>query len=70
LRVEAIPLRRVSRCPNEVDRDKGGYLETSLGVSKGMPWMKPSFKARRKVESEGEPKARCQYATKRAAGRD
>jgi hypothetical protein len=32
--------------------------------------MKPSFKARRKVEREGEPKARCQLATKLAAVRD
>ena len=60
LRVEAIPFRRVSRCPNEVDRDSGGYLATSLGVRRGIPWMKPSFNARRKVEREGEPKARCQ----------
>ena len=37
LRVDAIPFRRVSKCPKEVDRDKGGYFETSLGVSKGMP---------------------------------
>ena len=37
LRVDAIPFRRVSKCPKEVDRDKGGYLETSLGVSRGIP---------------------------------
>ena len=59
LRVEVIPLRRVSRCPKEVDRESGGYLATSLGVSRGIPWMKPSFNARRKVEREGDPKARC-----------
>jgi hypothetical protein len=37
LRVDAIPLRRVSKCPKEVDKDKGGYLETSLGVRRGIP---------------------------------
>ena len=37
LRVEAMPFRRVSKWPKEVDRDKGGYLETSLGVSRGIP---------------------------------
>jgi hypothetical protein len=60
LRVEEIPLRRVSKCPNEVDSDSGGYLETSLGVRRGMPWIKPFARALTKVEREGEPKARCQ----------
>ncbi len=60
LRVEEIPFRRVSKCPKEVDRDSGGYLETSLGVRRGMPWMKPFVRALMKVEREGEPKARCQ----------
>ena len=37
LRVEAIPFRRVSKWPKEVERDSGGYLETSLAVRRGMP---------------------------------
>jgi hypothetical protein len=62
LRVEAIPFRRVSKCPKEVERrDSEGYLETSLGVRRRMPWIKPFVRALTKVEKrEGEPKARCQ----------
>jgi hypothetical protein len=70
LRVEAIPFRRVSRWPKAVARDRGGNLRTSLGVSRGIPWIYPRERARRKVEIDGEPKQRCRYETKRARGRD
>ena len=59
-RVEEIPFRRVSKCPKEVESDKGGYFETSLAVRRGMPWINPFVRALTKVEREGEPKARCQ----------
>ena len=57
-RVEAIPRRRVSKWPREVEIDSGGNLRTREGVSWGIPWIKPRVRARRKVETEGEPKAR------------
>ncbi len=65
-----MPLWSISKCPNEVDRETGGYLATRWWVRWGMPRMKPCLRARRKVERDGEPKARCQLATKRAAGKD
>jgi hypothetical protein len=70
LRVEAMPFRRVSRWPKAVARDRGGNLRTSLGVSRGIPWIYPRERARRKVEIDGEPKQRWRYDTKRARERD
>ncbi len=77
-RVEAIPFRRVSKCPKEVERDSGGYLETSLGVRRGMPWIKPFIRALTKVERErgraegtmsiGD-KASCRQRLRREEGR-
>ena len=57
-RVEAIPRRRVSKWPWEVEIDSGGNFRTREGVSWGSPWIKPRVRARKKVETEGEPKAR------------
>ena len=52
-RVEAIPRRRVSKWPREVEMDSGGNLRTREGVSWGSPWIKPRVRARKKVETEG-----------------
>jgi hypothetical protein len=59
LRVEAMFCRRVFRWPKAVARDRGGNLRTSLVVSRGIPWIYPRERARRKVEIDGEPKQRC-----------
>ena len=59
LRVEAMFCRRVLRWPKAVARDRGGNLRTSLVVSRGIPWIYPRERARRKVEIDGEPKQRC-----------
>ncbi len=56
--VDAIPRRRASKWPREVEIDSGGNLRTREGVSWGSPWIKPRVRARRKVETEGKPKAR------------
>ena len=55
---DAMPRRRVSKWPREVEIDSGGNLRTREGVSWGSPWIKPRVRARKKVETEGEPKAR------------
>jgi hypothetical protein len=68
-RVEAMPRLRVLRCPKEVERERGGNFRTREGVKSGILRMNPRDKARIKVEREGDPKARCQYATKRARGK-
>ena len=34
-RVEAIPFRRVSKCPKEVERDRGGILGDEFGSEEG-----------------------------------
>jgi hypothetical protein len=65
-----MPFRRVFRWPKAVARDRSGNLRTSLGVSRGIPWIYPQERARRKVEIDGEPKQRWKYETKRARGRD
>ena len=70
LRVDATPCRKVLRCPYAVARERGGNLRTRVWVSRGIPWIYPRERARRKVEREGEPKLRWWYATKRAAGRE
>ena len=57
-RVEATPLRRVSRCPKAVARDRGGNLRTRVWVKRGIPWIYPRERARRKEDREGEPKQR------------
>ena len=57
-RVEATPLRRVSRCPKAVARDRGGNFRTRVWVSRGIPWIYPRERARRKEDREGEPKQR------------
>ena len=51
-------------------RERGGNLRTRVWVKRGIPWIYPRDKARKKVEREGEPKLRWWYATKRAAGRE
>ena len=56
-RVEAIPRRRVSKWPREVDIDSWRNLRTRERVNWGSPWIKPRVRARKKVEREGEPKA-------------
>ena len=58
LRVDATPCRKVSRCPYAVARERGGNLRTRVWVSRGIPWIYPRERARRKVEREGEPKLR------------
>jgi hypothetical protein len=68
-RVEAMLRQRVLRCPNEVERERGGNFRTREGVQSGMFRMNPRDKARINVEREGDPKVRCQYATKRGRGR-
>ena len=50
-------------------RERGGNFRTREGVKSGILRMNPRDKARIKVEREGDPKARCQYATKRARGK-
>jgi hypothetical protein len=40
-RVNAMPRRRVSKWPREVEIDSGGNLRTREGVSWGSPWIKP-----------------------------
>ena len=70
LRVDATPCLKVSRCPYAVARERGGNLRTRVWVKRGIPWIYPRDKARKKVEREGEPKLRWWYATKRAAGRE
>ena len=45
-------------------------MRTRVWVKRGIPWIYPRDKARKKVEREGEPKLRWWYATKRAAGRE
>ena len=62
-RVDAIPRRRASKWPREVEIDSGGNFRTREGVSWGSPWIKPWVRARKKVETEGEPKARWRYET-------
>ena len=58
LRVDATPCLKVSRCPYAVARERGGNLRTRVWVKRGIPWMYPRERARRKVEREGEPKLR------------
>ena len=58
LRVDATPCRKVLRCPYAVARERGGNLRTRVWVSRGIPWIYPRERARRKVEREGEPKLR------------
>ena len=67
--MEAMPRLRVLRWPKEVERERGGNLRTRAAVRAGILRMKPRVNARIKVEREGDPKARCQYATKRARGK-
>ena len=45
-------------------------MRTRVWVKRGIPWIYPRDKARKKVEREGEPKLRWWCATKRAAGRE
>ena len=58
LRVDATPWRKVSRCPYAVARERGGNFRAMVGVKRGIPWIYPRERARRKVEREGEPKLR------------
>jgi hypothetical protein len=58
LRVDATPCRKVSRCPYAVARERGGNLRAMVWVNRGIPWIYPRERARRKVEREGEPKLR------------
>ena len=47
-----------SRWPKEVAGERGGFCMTRVGVKRGR-WVKRRARiARRKVEREGEPKAR------------
>ena len=62
-----MPCLRVSKCPKDVAHDKGGYFRTSEGVKRGID-MKSEARASMKVDKEGDPNARCQYATNRAQG--
>ena len=62
-----MPCRRVSKCPKDVAQDKGGYFCTRAGVNRGIE-IKSEAKASMKVDREGDPNARCQYATNRAQG--
>ena len=55
LRVDATPCRKVSRCPYAVARERGGNLRAMVWVNRGIPWIYPRERARRKVEREGEP---------------
>ncbi len=41
-----------------VERERGGNLRTRVEVSRGIPWIYPREKARRKVDREGDPKQR------------
>ncbi len=56
-RVEAIPRLRG---PKEVERERGGNFRTREAIRAGILRMKPSIKARIKLEREGDPNARCQ----------
>ncbi len=67
--VDAMPWRSVSRCPKAVKRERGGNLRRREVVRAGIPWMNPRERTRMNVVREGEPKARCQYTTKRAWGK-
>ena len=58
LRVDATPCRKVSRCPYAVARERGGNFRAMVWVNRGIPWIYPRERARRKVEREGEPKLR------------
>ena len=58
LRVDATPCLKVSRCPYAVARERGGNFRAMVWVNKGIPWIYPRERARRKVEREGEPKLR------------
>ena len=53
LRVDATPCLKVSRCPYAVARERGGNLRTRVWVKRGIPWIYPRDKARRKVERGG-----------------
>jgi hypothetical protein len=57
-RVEERPLRSRSRCPYELERERGGNLRTREAVRVGIPWINLWAMARVKVEMEGEPKER------------
>ncbi len=57
-RVEERPLRSRSRCPYELERERGGNLRTKGAVRVGILWINPLAMARVKVEMEGEPKER------------
>ena len=59
-RVEAMSRLRVLRRPKEVERGRGGNFRTREAVRAGILWMKPRFRARTKVEREGDPNARYQ----------
>ena len=62
-----MPCLRVSKCPKDVAQDKGGYFRTRAGVNRGIE-IKSEARASMKVDREGDPNARCQYATNRAQG--
>ncbi len=53
LRMDATPCLKVSRCPYAVARERGGNFRSMVWVNKGIPWIYPRERARRKVEREG-----------------
>jgi hypothetical protein len=56
----AIPqLVEVTKGCGERERERGGNLRTRVEVSRGIPWIYPRERVRRKVERKGEPKQRC-----------
>jgi len=76
-RVEAIPFRRVSKCPKEVERDRGGILGDELGSEEGnavdKTFLQSFDESRERGRAEGTMQigdnASCGQRLKREEGR-